>query len=358
MPKPDRERPRAGAASRPPPPPRRAGRAARRRRRCAPGGRRGGAPELRVDGPGEQLRPSQVDADHAAGGHVGHHTWLHAGPPHGRPPSTSSTARDRACPRRGARRRLAAATSCASAPPGAPPQRRRPITVGRVVKWLAARARRRGSALSLVLFLISAQFHQDQVSRRRAGRSSSGGGVGIVEPQTTLVLGSDQRTTGTKEPGAQHQRARAARTRSCSCASAAATAPSSRSRATRSSTSPATAATRSTPPTRSAAPRSRSRRSSSTSASTINHVFEVNFDELPRRSSTRWAGSTTPAAASSRASTAASRTAASRCACSAGTTHIDGKQALALARTRKNACNPRENDLHARAPPAEDPQRR
>ena len=29
----------------------------------------------------------------------------------------------------------------------------------------------------------------------------------------------------------------------------------------------------------------------------------------------------------------------------AGTTHIDGKQALALARTRKNLCNPRENDL-------------
>jgi anionic cell wall polymer biosynthesis LytR-Cps2A-Psr (LCP) family protein len=28
-----------------------------------------------------------------------------------------------------------------------------------------------------------------------------------------------------------------------------------------------------------------------------------------------------------------------------GTTHIDGKQALALARTRKNACNPREDDL-------------
>jgi LCP family protein required for cell wall assembly len=28
-----------------------------------------------------------------------------------------------------------------------------------------------------------------------------------------------------------------------------------------------------------------------------------------------------------------------------GSTHINGKQALALARTRKNACNPRENDL-------------
>ena len=28
-----------------------------------------------------------------------------------------------------------------------------------------------------------------------------------------------------------------------------------------------------------------------------------------------------------------------------GTTHIDGRQALALARTRHNACNPKENDL-------------
>ena len=28
-----------------------------------------------------------------------------------------------------------------------------------------------------------------------------------------------------------------------------------------------------------------------------------------------------------------------------GTTHIDGKQALALARTRHNLCNPKENDL-------------
>jgi anionic cell wall polymer biosynthesis LytR-Cps2A-Psr (LCP) family protein len=28
-----------------------------------------------------------------------------------------------------------------------------------------------------------------------------------------------------------------------------------------------------------------------------------------------------------------------------GTTHINGKQALALVRTRKNECNPRENDL-------------
>ena len=65
-------------------------------------------------------------------------------------------------------------------------------------------ARSRWSAwigLSLVLFLISAQVDQDQVSAA-AQAQLAGGGVGIVKPQTTLVLGSDQRTAGTKEPGA------------------------------------------------------------------------------------------------------------------------------------------------------------
>ena len=37
--------------------------------------------------------------------------------------------------------------------------------------------------------------------------------------------------------------------------------------------------------------------------------------------------------------------------------HLNGKQALALARVRKNDCNPRENDLTPRAPPAADPRR-
>ena len=44
-------------------------------------------------------------------------------------------------------------------------------------------------------------------------------------------------------------------------------------------------------------------------------------------------------------STAASATAATRCACAPGTHHIDGKQALALARTRENLCAPNETDL-------------
>ena len=74
-------------------------------------------------------------------------------------------------------------------------------------------------------------------------------------------------------------------------------------------------------------------------------------------SSTRSAASTTAAAASSSASTAAPATAATRCACKRGENHLDGEQALALARTRKNECNPARERPHARAPPAEDPRR-
>ena len=84
------------------------------------------------------------------------------------------------------------------APPGE--RRRKPITVGRVVKWLLL-ALVVWVGLSLVLFLISAQVNQDQVSAA-AQAQLSGGGVGILKPQTTLILGSDQRTAANKEPGA------------------------------------------------------------------------------------------------------------------------------------------------------------
>jgi LCP family protein required for cell wall assembly len=86
------------------------------------------------------------------------------------------------------------------APPGAPPKRRRRITVGRVVKGLVV-AVVAWLLLSLVLFLVSATLEQDAVPSS-AQAQLDGGGVGLTSPQTTLVLGSDRRTPGTKEPGA------------------------------------------------------------------------------------------------------------------------------------------------------------
>jgi LCP family protein required for cell wall assembly len=85
------------------------------------------------------------------------------------------------------------------APPGAPPRRRRRISPGRVAGVLAA-AVVLWLALSVVLFLVSSVVHGQAPGN--AQDQLAGGGVGITSPQTTLILGSDQRTPSTKEPGA------------------------------------------------------------------------------------------------------------------------------------------------------------
>ncbi len=74
----------------------------------------------------------------------------------------------------------------------------KPITAGRVFKWIAL-AVGGWLALSLMLFLISAQI--------RAGDVNTGGTLDSAGPMpfsanTTLVLGSDQRPKGSKEAGA------------------------------------------------------------------------------------------------------------------------------------------------------------
>src|SRR4051812_13978011 len=88
--------------------------------------------------------------------------------------------------------------------PGLPGRRRGPrgprgpVSVGRVVKWLVLAAIG-WVALSLVLFLVSAQLRQGELS----GQVDLGGaGFPLTSPNNVLVLGSDQRSEGTKEPGA------------------------------------------------------------------------------------------------------------------------------------------------------------
>lgn len=79
------------------------------------------------------------------------------------------------------------------------PRARRPISAGRVLKWLAVGAIS-WILLSLVVFLVSAQIQRDQVSSE-ARSVLAGGGAPPFTPMTVLVLGSDQRTRGTAEPG-------------------------------------------------------------------------------------------------------------------------------------------------------------
>jgi LCP family protein required for cell wall assembly len=81
------------------------------------------------------------------------------------------------------------------------PGRPRRLTVGRVVRYLAL-AVAAWLLVSLVLFLVSAQIQSAQISDAADARLS-GGGYPLTSPNTILVLGSDARTKDTAEPGAQ-----------------------------------------------------------------------------------------------------------------------------------------------------------
>src|SRR3954465_8992654 len=88
------------------------------------------------------------------------------------------------------------------APPGAPapPRRRRRIGPWRVLRWLVTLLV--GWILvSLLLFLVSAQIESAHVSSA-AKAELTGGGYTLTSPNTILVLGSDARPKGTKEAGA------------------------------------------------------------------------------------------------------------------------------------------------------------
>ncbi|MDX6656260.1 MAG: hypothetical protein QOH62_1053 [Solirubrobacteraceae bacterium] len=92
-------------------------------------------------------------------------------------------------------------------PDGDPGRRRRRFSLprgrwswGRVVRMLVL-AVVAWIGLSVVLFLISAQTQQQQVSAD-AQSQLDGGGFPLVSASTVLVLGSDARPKGSKEPGA------------------------------------------------------------------------------------------------------------------------------------------------------------
>ena len=88
---------------------------------------------------------------------------------------------------------------------------RRKITPGRVVKWLAI-ALAAWLLLSFALFMISAQTRQGNLPNG-AQSQLTGGGPMLTSANTILILGLDNRPTtgpGSKEPGANHNEANAA----------------------------------------------------------------------------------------------------------------------------------------------------
>jgi LCP family protein required for cell wall assembly len=226
-------------------------------------------------------------------------------------------------------------------PPGAPPKRRKRITVGRVVKWLVL-AVLGWLVLSLVLFLISATLQQDAVPDT-AQSQLAGGGVGLASPQTTLVLGSDRRSPGTREPGATV----AGPSRSDSIMllrfggghSAKLSIP----RDTvvdipghgRNKINAAYAI---------GGPALTIQTIEQYLGIKVDHVFLVNFANFPALIDAMGGIDYTGGCVVSRIN-GGFKNGGFTLRLHRGTTHIDGRQALALARTRENLCNKRENDL-------------
>jgi LCP family protein required for cell wall assembly len=85
--------------------------------------------------------------------------------------------------------------------PGKPRRRRKPITVWRVLRWVLG-ALGAWLLISLILFLVSAQVQSAKVSSA-ADAQLGGAGFTLTSPNTILVLGSDARPKGTHEAGAQ-----------------------------------------------------------------------------------------------------------------------------------------------------------
>jgi LCP family protein required for cell wall assembly len=75
------------------------------------------------------------------------------------------------------------------------------LSWGRVLRWLALGAVA-WIALSVLVFLVSAQIQQGTLGDA-TDRTLGGGGYPLTSANNILVLGSDQRSAATKEPGAQ-----------------------------------------------------------------------------------------------------------------------------------------------------------
>ena len=226
--------------------------------------------------------------------------------------------------------------------PYTPHRRRRPVTGRRVVKWLLV-ALAAWLGISLLLFLVSAQIQQGKVDDATEN-ALAGGGVPLGSPTTILVLGSDQRSTETAEPGSSTT----ARGRSDSIlllrVGGGANRRLSIARDTMAEIPGAGRQKINAAYAIGGAPLA-VRTIGAYLDTDIDHLIEVSFADFPdlidAMGGIDYKGGCVVAKVNG-----GYRNGGVTLRIKAGETErLNGKQALALARVRKNACNPRENDL-------------
>ncbi len=223
-------------------------------------------------------------------------------------------------------------------PPAAP--RRKRFTRGRIIRWILL-AVVGWIALSVVVFLFSAQIQQGKVSD--ANHLLGGSGYPATSPNNILVLGSDVRTSANAEPGAQttgngrsdsillmrigggaNSRLSIARDTLVDIPGAG------RQKINAAYSIGGTALAVQT--------------IEQYTGIDINHVMIVSFEDFPALIDAM-GGITYRGGCVVSPINGGFKNGGYTLRLPAGTSHIDGKQALALARTRKNACAKNEDDL-------------
>jgi LCP family protein required for cell wall assembly len=348
----------------------------------------------RVDRTGKQLRTAQVDADNASSRHGGHYMHTLRMPDDRRTSAPSSdpspyrvyrsgeegsdaSRRDRAQDERpyklyrahprGLRARLRGEDELGLPEPGRAAEARdggrllgglrrngrdgaggrrtlarRRITPRRVLKYLVLLIVG-WLLLSLVLFIVSAQTQQQQVSDAARAALAPGGNM-LTSANTVLVIGTDTRPPGSKEPGANTSDAGsrsdtlmlwrvgggASRRLSIPRDTVAAV--------------PGHGTTKINAAYAYGGPALAVRTVEQFTGIKINHLILVNFVNFPKFIDALGGIDVQTGRVCSDIS-GGTKNGGSTLNLSPGTNHLDGKQALTLARTRKNKCNPAENDL-------------
>ncbi|MDX6721577.1 MAG: hypothetical protein QOJ63_3831 [Solirubrobacteraceae bacterium] len=224
--------------------------------------------------------------------------------------------------------------------PQGPQRPRRAISGGRVVRWILGVV---GCwiSVSILVFLVSAQIQQGRIGDA-ANQLLGGAGYPLWSPNTVLVLGSDQRTKGTLEPGAQTTTGRSdsimllrvgggANSRLSIARDTIVDVPGHGRAKINAAFAYGGAALA-------------IRTVEAYTGVDVNHVVVVSFDDFPALIDAMGGVTYRGGCVVSRIN-GGYRRGGYTLRLRAGKTHIDGKQALALARTRKNACAKGENDL-------------
>ena len=214
------------------------------------------------------------------------------------------------------------------------------IAWGRVARWVLT-AVAIWISLSILVFLISAQIQQGKVSDD-ANALLGGAGYPLWSPNNVLVLGSDRRPKGSGEPGAQTDGGRSdsimlmrvgggANSRLSIARDTIVDIPGHG----RGKINAAFAYGGAALATRTV---------EQYTGVDVNHVVVVSFEDFPDLIDAM-GGITYRGGCVVSYINGGFRNGGYTLRLKAGKTHIDGKQALALARTRKNTCNRREDDL-------------